>query len=202
MKTTILQQAAGIFDTIEKWRAFYDMQQACPDIITHWRKIGAKALREEFGKNSGKWACSNWGGDADTKWYLTELGVGSISIGIGWDLFELHLFDGRNSDETWQKAADQLDSPEFRQLVSRIGPRCYRATWKSEKLLLADLEFDPLGSGADSGFRARLLAWHAAHTTEDFVKKTLERVRQLIEDEEVVQLIRDLNARSSASINL
>jgi hypothetical protein len=51
--------------------------------------------------------------------------------------------------------------------------------------------------GANADFRPRLIAWHAAKRTGDFVEKTLCWVRTLIEDEEVISLIRELNARSS-----
>jgi hypothetical protein len=203
MKQDILQEAANIFDSAEKWRAFYDMEQASLSIINHWLTIGAKALRDEFQKKTGQWECSIWGNSPrDTKWHLSKLGEKSIAIGIAWETFEFHLFDGRYNDEKWQKAADLLDGPDFRQLVSRIGPRCYRKDWKNEKLLLADLNFDPLGSGADPLFRSRLIAWHAAHRTGDFVEKTLGWVRRFImEDKEMVRLIRELNERSCTAIN-
>jgi hypothetical protein len=199
MNQDLLHQAATIFGTPEKWRAFHDMQQACPAIISHWLTEGAKSLRDEFAKNAGQWECQFWGTPRDTRWFLKDLGEKSISVGIGWETFELHLFDGRNS-ETWQKAADLLEEPEFRPLVARIGPRCYRSSWQKERLLLADLGFDPLGTGADAGFRARLIAWHAGregHGTGEFVEKTLEWMRQLLEDDKFIRLIRELDRQSS-----
>lgn len=201
MNQDIIQEAINIFDIPEKWRAFYDMEKACPDIINEWLRHGAHVLREEFQKSPGAWELSIWGSSRDTKWHLSELGEKSISIGIGWETFEFHLFDARNNDEQWTKTCELLAGPDFRQLVTRIGPRCYRPGWKKEKLLLADRSFDPLGLGADADFRSRLIAWHAAHRTEDFVEKTLGWVRQLMEDEEVVRLIRKLNERSSAVID-
>jgi hypothetical protein len=197
MNQDIIQEAVNIFDTAEKWRAFYDMEKARPDIQNGWLRHGAHALREEFLKSPGEWGCSPWGNPRDTKWHLSELGEKSISIGIGWEDFEFHLFDARDNDEQWTKAGELLDGPDFRQLISRIGTRCYRPRYKSDKLLLADLNFDPLVMGADAGFRPRLIAWHAAKRTGDFVEKTLGWVRKLMEDEEVVRLIRELNDRSS-----
>ncbi len=199
MKQDILQEAASIFDIPEKWRAFYDMQQAYHDIINHWLAIGMKALQEEFGKNPGEWECATWG-PRDLKWHLSDLSEESINIGIGWETFELHLFDARYNDETWKKSTELLEKRDFRQLLVRIGPRCYRASWQKEKLLLADLDFDPLGLGTDSEFRSPLIAWHAAHRTEDFVEVTLRWLRGVMEDKEIVRLIRLLHKRSAVGI--
>lgn len=198
MNQDLLHEAAMIFGTPEKWRAFHDMQQACPAIINHWLTEGQKALRDAFEKSPGRWGCLTWGGVRDTRWYLDELGDQSISIGIGWETFELHLFDARNG-ETWERAGGLLEQPEFRPLVNRIGPRCYRASWQKERLLLADLAFDPLGTGAEADFRARLIAWHAGQTGRgggEFVEKTLGWMKQLLEDDEFVDLVRELNLRA------
>ena len=196
MNDSIQKQATAVFDKIEKWKAFHEMEIAIPSIIKHWRTIGAEALRKEFNKTTGGWECTIWGNPMDTKWYLSELGEKSISIGIGWET-EFHLFDGRNNDTSWQKAADLLEQPDFKQLISRIGPRCYRSTWQKEKLLLADLQFDPFGMGLDPLFRHKFIVWKAAHETDAFVEATLRWVRQYTEDKEMVRLIRDLNDRSS-----
>lgn len=201
MKQDIIQEAVNIFDTPEKWEAFYEMEKERPKIINHWLALGAKELREEFRKSPGNWQCDIWGAERDTRWNLSDLGGGSINVGIGWETFEFHLFDLRNNDEIWQKTTGLLEEPDFRYLRERIGPRCYRATWQKEHLLLADLNFDPLETGADSGFRPRLIAWHAGQKTPSFfVKKTLAWIRGIIEDKEVVRLIRELNKRSSVGV--
>jgi hypothetical protein len=197
MNQDLLHQAAAIFDTSDKWRAFHDMRQACPDIVNHWLRAGSDLLRREFA-NHTKWKCDTWGHDRDTRWYLGELEKESINVGIGWETFELHLFDGR-SHETWQEAVTLLEKQEFQYLINRIGPRCYRSTWQKERLLLADLNFDPMQTGADQAFRASLIAWHAgrsAHGATDFVDKTAAWMRQLLEDDEFVRLIRKLNQDS------
>ena len=194
MNQELLRESAAIFDTSEKWRAFFEMRQACPDIVNHWLRTGADALRREF-SNHKKWKCDTWGHARDTRWYLEVLGKESINVGIGWETFELHLFDGRNH-ETWQKTVTLLERPEFQYLIDRIGPRCYRATWKQERLLLADLNFDPMQTGADQAFRSSLIAWHAgrsAYGGKDFVGKTAAWIGQLLDDEEFVSLILKLN---------
>lgn len=197
MNKELLQQAAIIFDTSDKWRAFHDMRQACPDIVNHWLRAGADALRREFA-NHKNWKCDTWGHDRDTRWYLEDLKKESINVGIGWETFELHLFDGRNH-ETWQNAVNLLENPVFRYLLERIGPRCSRSDSKKERLLLADRNFDPMQTGADQEFRADLIAWHAgqiAHGAPYFVEKTAAWMRQLLEDDEFIRLIRKLNEDS------
>lgn len=197
MNDSILKQATAVFDKIEKWKAFHEMEMAIPSIIQHWRIIGAEALRTEFCKNNGDWKCAIWGNPMDTKWYLSELGEKSISIGIGWET-EFHLFDGRYNDNSWQKAAELLGQPDFNQLVSQIGPPCNRSSWQKEKLLLADLQFDPFGMRLDPVFRHKFIVWKAAHETDAFVEATLQRIRLYTEDRELVRLIRKLNDQSSA----
>ncbi|CAN5683245.1 hypothetical protein BH11VER1_BH11VER1_40910 [soil metagenome] len=137
-----------------------------------------------------------WCKPRDTRWYLSDLGEKSINIGIGWEKFELHLFDARNDADTWQKASELLDEPDFHQLFTKIGPRCERRA-RIDKLLIANLRFDPLDSGADENFRARSIAWHAANQTDDFVEKTLAWIRRFTENEEMINLVRLLNQRSS-----
>lgn len=203
MNPDLLRQAAAIFDTPKKWQAFHDMQQACPKIVDHWLKVGAEALRKEFSKRSGSWKCGTWGNPRDTRWYLKDLGEKSISIGIGWETFELHLFDGRDDSETRDRADQLLDEPEFRSLTTRIGPRCRRRSWEAYKLLLADRRFDPFDTHTDDEFRVRLIAWHAGrseHGGGGFVEKTLGWMDRLLEDPAFIHLVHELNDRSSLKV--
>lgn len=197
MSDSIIEQSTEIFGTLEKWQALYEMEQAVPKILTHWLTNGAKAMRTEFSRTSNIWACSTWGVERDTRWYLSDLGQESISLGIGWETFELHLFDGRNDGTTWKTATELLGHLEFQGLKERIIHRRNRPYSHSVKILLSDLQFDPFASGFDGNFRHRYIAWMAAHETDEFVNATLERIHTLLDDEEFVRLVRELTKRSA-----
>lgn len=197
MSESIIEQSKEIFGTIEKWQAFHEMQLAIPTIVNHWLEIGAAAMREEFSRTAGKWACANWGSDRDTRWYLEDLKQESISLGIGWETFELHLFDGRGGESTWKTALDLLSHQDFTGLKERIDHRGARAYAHTYRTLLSDLQFDPFSSGHGEVFRPRFIAWMAAHKTDEFVEVTLARIRTLLDDEEFIRLVRDLTQRSA-----
>lgn len=201
----ILAQAGSIFDSPEKWNAFFEIQTQIPAIIDHWLRIGSNALREHFKLlPSPLWECSEWGGARDSRWYLSEFGPRSIGIGFGWSEWELHLhFNYSDLDRYDQeKAIQHLGSSEYYEVQSLFGSHSVMPWRKGDGCIASDRSFNPYGDTSDSNMRNRIIAWHAGNKTDDFVEKMAKKVREITENTKITALIRDLNNRSLRASNI
>jgi hypothetical protein len=194
MKTSLIEEAKNVFQSVERWTAFYEIEKQISPIMDHWLITGAKALRRDFANHpSLSWKCSEWGWPRDTRWYLDDLGELSIGIGIGWQEFELHLFHGGCDQQIREQALRVLESQTFEPLRALTGSPEARALYKKEGCILSVRDFNPFDEVGDSILRQRIIAWHAVHKTSEFVEKVSGKIRQITEDHEIVRLIRDLN---------
>lgn len=203
MKTNPIEEAKEVFSELNRWTAFYEIEQQVGSIMDHWMTIGAIALRQHFDENPcAPWKCAIWGDSRDTRWYLAgdDLpGEKGICIGIGWREFELHLFHGGCVPEVRNRALGLLESPEFEPLRTLTGSPEYRADRRKEGGILSVRDFNPFDDISDSGLRPRIIAWHAARANDDgtFIDKVSTRIRQIIENPEIIRLICELNRQAS-----
>ena len=197
MKTNPIEEAANVFNSIDRWTAFYEMQQKIVPITEHWLTMGAVALRQEFAvRPSPSWKCADWGGTRDTRWFFDEEGGKQmIGIGIGWFDFELHLFHGGYDQEARKGALEVLESHCFEPLRILTGSPETRSAQKKEGSILSIQNFNPFDEVADPVLRQRIIAWHAGNNTAKFVEKTSAKIRQITENPEIVRLIRELNKK-------
>jgi len=194
MKSNLIEEAAKVFHSVERWTAFCEIEKQIGNIMLEWMTLGAKALRRDFADHpSPCWKCSDWGSPRDTRWQLQDLGEQSIGIGIGWPSFELHLFHGGGDPHVRERALTLLELPTFEPLRSLTGSPEYRAEQKKYGCILSIRDFSPFDEEADSSLRQRMIAWQAGNQTPDFVVKVSARIRQVTENPDIVALIRNLN---------
>ncbi len=198
-----IEEAKEVFQELKRWTAFYEIEQQIGPIMDHWLTIGANVVRQHFDESPcGAWKCASWGNAMDTRWYLSGDGLPGekgICIGIGWREFELHLFHGGLDPEVRDRALALLQSPEFEPLRSLTGSQEYRADRRREGSILSVRDFNPFDEISDSGLRPRVIAWHAARANENptFITKVSTRIRQIIENPEIVRLISELDRQAS-----
>ena len=195
MKTNLIEESENVFKSLERWTAFYEIERQVGPIIDHWLTKGARALRQNFADHpSPSWNCSDWGSPRDTRWYLDgEQGKHSISIGIGWPNFELHLFHGGCDQECREQALKVLESKTFEPLRALTGSPEFNAERKREGCILSVRDFNPFDEVADTTLRSRVIAWNAVNQTTEFVTKVSTKIRQITENPEIVRLIRKLS---------
>lgn len=195
-------RSVKIFDKLEKWDAFFQIQDEIEKIIEHWRLIGAQAIRAQFKPEHNRvWTCAEWGNPKDTRWYLAELGPESIGIGFGWEEMELDIFFHWESLGKYDlKLAVQLLATEQFSKIRQIFPdNANRPKRLDDGCFASDENFTPYPEATDPVARRRVFAWHAAHEPGKFAKEIAEKIRSIIEDEEITKLIRSLNSLSLRS---
>ena len=194
----IISESNDIFNTLDKWTAVYEINQQIPAIIDRWLTIGAEALREDFESNPSQgWQCYHWGSKRDSRWYLADMGLHSVSFGFGWPEFEFHLFLENGNSFDWQKAIDVLAEPEFEPLLLLFGGYHSNTPYRSKDgSLCSDRSFNPFSDTSDQILRQRIIAWHAAHDKDHFIKTMSKQVRQITDDTTITGLICQLNHRS------
>lgn len=194
MKSNLTEDAAKVFQSLERWTAFYEIEQQIGTIVAQWLTEGAKALRTDFANRpSPLWTCSDWASRRDTRWQLEGLSEQSIGIGIGWPTFELHLFHGGSDAGVRERAATLMELPMFEPLRNLTGVPEYRSEQRKYGSILSMRDFNPFDEEADSGLRLRTIAWKAGNQTAEFVAKVSSRIRQITEDLEITRLILELN---------
>ncbi len=193
MSRNLIEEAHNVFNSIDRWIAFYEIQQQVDKIIDCWLTTGATALRQDFADHSSpSWKCCTWGVPWETRWYLDDQ-KDSINIGLGWREFELHLFHGGRDQQICQRALEVLKSNTFEPLRTLIGAEENRANRKEEGSIFSVPYFNPFGEEADPILRQRRIAWMAVNETAIFVEKVSGKIRQITENQTIVELIRDLN---------
>ncbi len=195
-------RSVEIFDKLEKWNAFFQIQGEIENIIEHWRLIGAMAIRAQFEREpSPDWTCEKWGNLKDTRWYLTKLGPESIGIGFGWIEMELDIFFYWESLEKYdlKLAAQLLGTEQFSKIRQIFPDNANRHGRLADGCFASDENFTPYPEATDPVARRRVFAWHAAHEPDKFAKEIAEKIRSIIEDEEITKLIRSLNSLSLKS---
>lgn len=199
----LIEEATIVFQDLNRWTAFYEIEQQIGHIMDHWLTIGADAVRRHFDESPcGAWKCASWGDARDTRWYLSGDGLPGeegICIGIGWREFELHLFHGGRDPEVRDRALALVQSPEFEPLRSLTGSQEIRTDRRKEGSILSVRDFSPFAEISDSGLRSRVIAWHAARAIEDstFVTRVSARIRQIIDNPLIVGLISDLDRQAN-----
>lgn len=194
MSKNLSTEALNVFGSLDRWIAFHQLQPQIEPLKEHWLTIGAEGLREEFISNPSEfWTCSPWGTLRDTRWVLDEvMADGSISIGIGWPTFELHLFHAGWGREICNRAATVLEEPEYSLVRLLIGQRETRSLQIKEGSIFSIRDFNPLEEISALKCRVSNIAWHAGNETKLFVERTSQRIRQITENPEVVRLLREL----------
>lgn len=197
-----LTEASEIFSgDLDRWIALYEIQKHIRRIKDQWIAAGAKALRAHFEAHPCRgWRCEQWGKDErDTKWYLEEeSGDNTIGICLGWEL-ELHLADIAENQQVRRKAQQEMEDDRFRSLRCLLEgePTTSRKEQKEQigaGSIYSNPLFDPFDSGGDPEFRSRIIAWHAMHNTELFVRKTAGRIGKILNAPDTRRSIRELNA--------
>lgn len=194
----MIARSVKIFDKIEKWNAFFQIQGEMVNIIEHWRLLGAKAIRAQFKREpSPAWTCDEWGNPKDVRWYMTNLGPESIGIGFGWEDMELDLFCHYKALNKYDLsgASRLLQDEEFSTIRQIFPDEAYGPGRADDGCFAADKHFTPYPVDGQPGARRRVLAWHAAHERDDFAWKIAEKVRSIIENENTTALIHKLNQR-------
>jgi hypothetical protein len=198
----MIARSVEIFDKIEKWNAFFQIQEKIENIIEHWRLKGAMAIRAHFEREpSDGWTCDEWGNPKDTRWYLTNFGPQSIGIGFGWIEMELDIFFYWESLEKYdlKLAAQLLGTEQFSKIRQIFPDNANRHGRLADGCFASDENFTPYPEATDPVARRRVFAWHAAHEPDKFAKEIAEKIRSIIEDEEITKLIRSLNSLSLKS---
>ncbi len=194
MNKELLKQTVEIFDTEEKWDAFFEIQNEIENITNYWLKIGARALRSSF-QNDPKWKCEPWAvEERDTHWYLSEFGSNSVGIGIGWPEVEMHLFlPTEQSEYRLDEARRILQTLEFAPLLQVLSLKI-DSPRGNEGSLAFNSSFNPINGETDRVMRQRLLAWAAGHPEDSkYVDRMGAYIRQLTANTELTALFRKFN---------
>ena len=198
-----LDQSIAIFNTIDKWNALFEIHAQSDDIMGHWLKIGAQALRQHFAAHpSTGWECACWELERDSRWHLTEFGPGSVGIGFGWVPVEFHLHLGSADEFDREVVTSLLASERFRPLVALFGSQTVPPWRVSEGSLASDRTINPYGGASDDATRYRSVSWHAAHETADYVEQMASIIRQITDNEAITDLLRDLNRLSKRKADI
>ena len=192
IEQTLLQKSQTIFDKLDKWKAFIEMQEL--KIKDYWLKIGAKRLREYFDKNrSDGWRCEQWGDDLSTQWYLEKFKLGSLAIGLRWGVqLHLHL---RDSNRFKTNIIDQqLKSGKYAKLLMPFGVNpLLNASDSKVQARYADFTFGSLNDGNVPDYE---LAWYAVNRTDDYIKQMAGKIEGFTRDPEMTRLLEELNAEA------
>ena len=191
----LIQNSQAIFDTLEKWDAFNELQQLNAQIVEHWLAVGTKKLRENIMPNLSKdWSWKPWGNERDTRWYLEAFGFGSLSIGFGWRYqFHLHLIDANRFDSKW--IDEQLKTPKYAKLLTPFGFDPRLDFGYGSKAMERNYNFTFENPNVDN-IPIHELAWYAAHRTEDFVKQAAIKIKRFTSDLEMTDLLKELNSEA------
>lgn len=202
MTTKHLAEASRVFNgDLDRWIALHEIQQHIPQIKDQWLAAGAHALRAHFDVHPCPgWKCEPWGKDErDTKWYLEdEPADKTIGICLGWEL-ELHVADIAENQQVRRKAQQEMEDERFEPLNSLLkgSPTTSRKEQKAQidaGSIHSNPDFDPFDSKGERELRKRIIAWHAMHNTNEFVKKTAGEIRKILNAPPTRPLIRELNA--------
>ena len=193
MQKELFNQAAKLFDSLEKWDAYLELVSQEQAIRIHYLKKIKKPLLEYFINNPAEgWVCQPWSDDNyDMRWYLKDFGKDSLAIATGW-LFKfcLHVEDINKFDSL---RIDNLLQSEYSFFLSKFEQieNLYTPNFK-----VIESRNYVFNTPYDHDFDENHLAWFAGNRTQELVNQIIAKVERFTKDEEMTRMLREVNEKA------
>lgn len=187
----ILHHEPKLFPSPDDWNAFVDLTQRIDDIKNHWFTEGTKALQKRLlPLLPGEWAIdTNFGGQIDTKVYLSKYGPGALALAYAWE-YEFHLILDDGSTFSSEKINTLLKTSKYTPILEAFD-RIDRSFENRHKAMCCrNFSF---GCPNDGNLPPSELAWYAGNRTSDFVDQAIGHIMRFTHDEVVTKLLTELN---------
>ena len=185
----LIQKSSAIFDKLDKWNAFLELEQLHEAIRKNWFEFGTKKLRDYFTQNPSEgWCWDHWDSTTDTRWFLKDFKHG-LQIGFGWQYkgFYLFLWDQKIFD-TKQLDEQLKDSKYVKLLMLFGGVASQDSTYKATENTIFNFGNPFSGNNPVDEF-----AWYAFHETDAFVKQAASKIEAFTRNPEMTLLLTGLN---------
>lgn len=190
MNEHIIKEAGNWFNNIEQWESFLELVQAKDAITEEWLIEATDKLRKKWAQslNLG-WQIMTWENSRDTWWFLDKFGPASVGIGFGWHyVWCFGAIGGQNDIATIDK---EIAREEYAPLHQAFGPVDER--YYDHNILLSQERLFDFDSTGKQNTPRDILAWHAGHRPDVFIKQALEKVYAFTASPEVTKLMTQLN---------
>lgn len=194
MQQDLLKHAMSLFDTSDKWNAFYELALQADKIKDFYFSKVRAPLTQYFIDNPVEgWDFEPWGDVRyDLRWFLKDFGKSSVALGVGWRFnFVMTLEDTTGFDN--EKVNQLLSSSEYAKLVLAFERTDIQFEQRRKFAEVGNYYFN---SPNDSNFTEYQLAWYAGNNTDEFVKQIAAKVDRFRKDAEVTRLLHQLNEQS------
>jgi hypothetical protein len=195
MQIELLNQAAELFDSPEKWYAYVEMANQKEALKNFYFQKVKQVLLKYFNEHPVKgWVCEPWGdAQCDLRWYLSNFGRKSLALAIAWRFeFHLHLEDLSGFDTN---KMNELLKTEYSFLLAAFD-RVDRQFEPNTKAM--ESRNYAFGSPYDFHFdnsQVDKLAWFAGNRTEEFAAQIIKKVERFRKDEHLTRMLYEVNER-------
>jgi len=178
-----------IFDSFEKWDSFLDLAASAGEMRQRWYLNFQKLAERRFNCDDvvQGWDYKCWNYDS-MRWYLSEFGLDSICLQLGWSGELTLLFAG--ADANLNHISILLKTDKFLPL---LNPFMISSRFFEGPRLAIESRNLSFGSPYDTNIPIERLAWYAGNATELFVDQIASKVNKFRKDEHLVTLLRELN---------
>lgn len=196
MKNELIQQAAEIFDSFDKWNAFIELYLGRNEIRQYnLMKFRSSMLKYFSTENITTWDFVAVSQD-QYRWFIKNYGRESICI--MWDLNRLYLW-GNPAIVQIERATELLKTPEYNLVTSVFNSIDAAALGGQREYFYGEnhrYKFDGIDyiHKPDDERGYLLLSWYAGNNTDQLVKQIAEKVNKF-RTQQMTKLITELNEK-------
>jgi hypothetical protein len=189
MNEELLQQAASLFDSPEKWSAFVELMNKSEEIQNRWwEKLQQEVLHKEKKDLNSNWDIDVWD-HWNIEWYIKGEADNTFIIhfwGDGLGVYNYSVLDNSKVKNLIQESRFDIIKDCFDGIDGRD---------KNSQTIAQENGNFTFGSIHDERFKdKRSLVWYAGNRTEEFANQLINKVRKL-QTEEITNLFKEINEK-------